>query len=108
MHNITTNLHIYTLKSANSAVFPLTPPLTPYHSPRCDLYKYTEVKISSYHRKLITEQKFSLPVLPILKTKTRHKVFRYLPTSGTKAQPYIRKLYESAKFSFAVVVIYKT
>ena len=59
---VTTNLHIYALKSANSAVIPLINPLTLYLSPHYDLHKYTEVKISSYHRKLITEQKFSHPV----------------------------------------------
>ena len=41
MHNITTNLYIYALKSANSATPTLIPPLTPYLSPRYDMHKYT-------------------------------------------------------------------
>lgn len=44
MHNLTTNLHIYTLKSANSATPTLNPPLTPYLSPYYLLHKYTKAK----------------------------------------------------------------
>ena len=65
MHNMTINLHIYALKSANSATFPLITPLTPYHSTRYDLYKYTESKNLLNNTKLNHEQKFSLPVFPI-------------------------------------------
>ena len=41
---VTTNLHINALKSAKSAVIPLTLPITLYHQTRYDLYKYTESK----------------------------------------------------------------
>ena len=44
MHNITTNLHIYALKSAKSATPTLIHPLTPYLSPYYNLHKYTEAK----------------------------------------------------------------
>ena len=44
MHNLTTNLYIYALKSAKSAVIPLTNPLTLYNSHLYDLHKYTESK----------------------------------------------------------------
>lgn len=44
MHNLTTNLHIYTLKSAKSATPTLITPLTPYLSTPYDLHKYTELK----------------------------------------------------------------
>ena len=44
MHNITTNVHIYALKRAKSATFPLTNPLTHYNTTLYDLHKYTEVK----------------------------------------------------------------
>ena len=44
MQRLTTNMHIYTLKSANSATPTLTTPLTPYHSPYYLLHKYTEAK----------------------------------------------------------------
>ena len=60
MQRLTTNMHIYTLKSANSATPTLTTPLTPYHSPHYDLHKYTEAKNLLKYRKLNTEQKFSL------------------------------------------------
>ena len=93
MNNITTNVHIYALKSANSAANILIRPLTPYHSPHYDLYKYTEVKISSYHRKLNHEQKFSPPVLPILKTKTRLKVFRHLPYLEQSGSTYKKTIW---------------
>ena len=83
---VTTNLHIYALKSANSAVIPLINPLTLYHQTSCDLYKYTEVKISSYHRKLITEQKFSPPVLPIYENSNSLNSFLSPSISGTKRQ----------------------
>ena len=65
MQRLTTNMHIYALKSAKSAANILIHPLTPYYSPRYYLHKYTEAKISSYHIKLNHEQKFSPPVLPI-------------------------------------------
>ena len=58
-------VYIYALKSAKSATFPLTTPLTPYLSPHYDLHKYTEVKNFLKYRKLNHEQKFSPPVLPI-------------------------------------------
>lgn len=59
------NLHIYALKSANSATFPLTHPLTLYNSHLYYLHKYTKSKNLLNNTKLNTEQKFSLPVLPI-------------------------------------------
>ena len=90
---VTTNLHIYALKRANSAVTPLINPLTLYHQTSCDLYKYTEVKISSYHTKLNTEQKFSCSLFSLyMKTKTRYKVFRYFHIWNKAAAP-IRKLF---------------
>ena len=76
MQRLTTNLHIYSLKSANSAAFPLTTPLTPYHSPHYYLHKYTEAK------NLLISQK----------TKSRAKVFTASPS-------YIWKLKLVTKFS---------
>ena len=70
MRNLTTNLYIYALKSANSATPTLIPPLTPYHSLRYDLHKYTESKNLLIYRKLNNEQKFSMPVFPIYENKT--------------------------------------
>ena len=72
---VTTNLHIYTLKSANSAVIPLINPLTLYHQPSYDLHKYTEAK------NLLISQK----------TNYRAKVF-------TASLAYIRKLKLVTKF----------
>ena len=37
-------MYIYALKSANSATFPLTPPLTLYLSNTYAMYKYTRAK----------------------------------------------------------------
>ena len=65
MQRLTTNMHIYALKSANSATPTLNPHLTPYHSTRYDLHKYTQPKNLLKYIKLTTDQKFSLPVLPI-------------------------------------------
>ena len=73
---MTINLHIYTLKCAKSATFPLITPLTPYHSTRYDLYKYTESKNLLNNTKLNHEQKFSLPVFPIYENYLDSKSFR--------------------------------
>lgn len=76
MHNLTTNLHIYTLKSAKSATPTLIQPLTPYHSPCYDLHKYTESKNLLNNTKLNHEQKFSPPVPPIYENLNSLQSFR--------------------------------
>ena len=87
MHNITTNVHIYALKSANSAVIPLTNPLTLYLSHLYDLHKYTEVKISSYYENSLPSKSFHRQFCLYMKTKTRYKVFPHLPRLEQKRSP---------------------
>ena len=67
MHNITTNLHIYTLKCANSAAFPLTPPLTPYLSTSYPMYKYSRAK-NLPHTTITKYYHYSVP-----NAHTKHK-----------------------------------
>ena len=105
---VTTNLHIYTLKSAKSAVIPLTNPLTLYNSPHYDLHKYTEVKNlliswkTKSRAKVFTASSVYSENLNSLKSFVSPSLY-----TGTRAHP-IRKLFGFSKFSFAVVVNLKT
>ena len=76
---VTTNLHIYALKRAKSAVIPLTNPLTHYNTTLYDLHKYTEAKISSYYENSLPSKSFHRQFCLYMKTKTRYKVFPHLP-----------------------------
>ena len=70
MHNITTNLHIYTLKCAKSATFTLTPSLTPYTSTYYAMYNYTRAKNLPYTTEALHLQ------CPI---KVVHEIQNYIP-----------------------------
>ena len=88
MHNLTTNLHIYALKSANSAVIPLTNPLTLYNSPHYDLYKYTEVKISSYYENSLPSKSFHRQFCLFWKLKLAKKFCITFPIHWNTCAPY--------------------
>ena len=107
MQHLTTNLYIYALKSANSATPTLIRPLTSYLSTRYDLHKYTEVKnLLISHKTEHRVKVFVFPVQPIYENLNSLQSFRS-PSHvwNTSAAPYIRKLFKSLKFSFAVVVM---
>ena len=89
MQRLTTNLHIYALKSAKSVTFPLTQPLTLYLSNTYAMYKYTESKNLLNNTKLNHEQKFSLPVLPIYENLNSLQSFP-LPSLSLE---HVRNLY---------------
>ena len=93
MNNITTNVHIYALKSANSAANILIRPLTPYHSPHYDLYKYTEVKISSYCENSLPSKSFHRQFCLFWKLKLAKKFCITFPIHWNTCAPYKKTIW---------------